>query len=114
MACEDIEAQLDALRAEKADAEVSLDMMPPHKKELVEANIARIQGEIQREEANLAECLAEAANSSTGEVSLRTVGCVGTVEVETKGTARVWFGLTESTDRGDWLKIGSVRAWFTL
>jgi hypothetical protein len=114
MACEDIEDQLDLLRAEKADAEASLAMMPPHKKDLVEANITRIQGEIQREEANLADCLADAANSSTGEVSLRTAGFVGTVEVETKGTARVWFGLTESKDTADWIKIGPVRAWFTL
>ena len=110
MACEDIEDQLDLLRAEKADAEASLAMMPPHKQDLVEANITRIQGEIQREEANLANCLADAANSSTGEVSLRTAGFVGTVEVETKGTARVWFGLTGSKDTADWIKIGPVHA----
>jgi len=43
-----------------------------------------------------------------------TVGYVGTVEVETAGTARLWFGLTESKDTADWIKIGSVRAWFTM
>ena len=79
-------------------------MMPPHKKDLVEANIARIQGEIQREEENLADCLADAAANE--QENLRTVGFVGTVEVETKGTARVWFGLTRSKDTADWIKIG--------
>ena len=31
-----------------------------------------------------------------------------------KGTSRVWFGLTESKDKADWVKFGAVRAWFTL
>ena len=39
---------------------------------------------------------------------------MGTVEVETRGTARLWFGLTESKDKSDWVKLGAVRAWFTM
>ena len=26
----------------------------------------------------------------------------------------MWFGLTQSKDTGDWIKIGPVRAWFFL
>jgi hypothetical protein len=43
-----------------------------------------------------------------------TVGYVGTVEVETDATPRLWFSLTASPDDGDWVKIGAVRAWFTM
>lgn len=44
---------------------------------------------------------------------METVGYVGTVEVETSGTDRLWFGLTESKGHtADWIKIGPVRAWF--
>ena len=43
MACEDIEQRLTELRAEKADVEEALEMLPPHKKDLVEANLERIK-----------------------------------------------------------------------
>ena len=43
-----------------------------------------------------------------------TQGFVGTVEVETRGTARIWFSLTGSENDDDWVKEGGVRAWFTL
>ena len=42
-----------------------------------------------------------------------TNGFVGTVEVETESTARLWFSLTKNKDEDDWIKIGAVRAWFT-
>ena len=29
---------------------------------------------------------------------MKTVGFVGTIEIETRDTARVWFGLTASKD----------------
>jgi hypothetical protein len=110
MACEDIEQRLTDLRAEKRDVEESMDMLPPHKRDLVEANLKRIADDIAREEDRLADCLAAAPTNA----SLSTVGFVGTIEVETKGTARIWFGLTESKDTADWIKIGQVRAWFTM
>ena len=110
MACEDIEQRLTDLRAEKRDVEESIDMLPPHKRDLVEANLQRIEADIAREEDRLADCLA----AVTPETTLSTVGFVGTIEVETKGTARIWFGLTESKDTADWIKIGQVRAWFTM
>ena len=44
----------------------------------------------------------------------RTKGFVGTIEVETRGTARIWFGLTGKKDDDDWVKIAGKRAWFTL
>ena len=43
-----------------------------------------------------------------------TQGFVGTLEVETRGVARVWFGLTESKNDDNWIKIAGKRAWFTL
>jgi hypothetical protein len=43
-----------------------------------------------------------------------TQGYVGTVEVETRGTARIWFGLTGSVNDDDWINIAGKRAWFTL
>ena len=113
MACESIEQELKALRDELAIARDGFEMLPDHKKPLVQANIDRIEGEIAREEANLADCLADAAPPAGGN-TLLALGFVGTVEVDTKNTSRVWFGLTESKDKPDWVKIGSVRAWFTL
>ena len=44
----------------------------------------------------------------------RTVGYVGTVEVETRNVSRVWFSLTEDPDESNWVKIGAHRAWFTM
>jgi hypothetical protein len=46
--------------------------------------------------------------------AVNTTGFVGTVEVETRGVSRLWFSLTEHKDQSDWIKIGSVRAWFTM
>jgi len=43
-----------------------------------------------------------------------TIGFVGTLMVETRGTSRVWFGLTESADDSAWVRIGRGRAWFTM
>lgn len=43
-----------------------------------------------------------------------TFGFVGTVEVETRNVSRVWFSLTSGANNADWVKIGSVRAWFTM
>jgi len=112
MACEDIELRLSGLKDDKRELEENLEMAPPHKKDLFEANLDRIKGEIQREEANLRDC--RAAATAADQENLDTSGFVGTVEVETRSTARVWFGLTQSKDAGDWIKIGPVRAWFTL
>ena len=45
---------------------------------------------------------------------MHTVGYVGTVEVETRGVSRIWFSLTEDPEKASWLKLGRVRAWFTM
>lgn len=45
---------------------------------------------------------------------MNTIGFVGTMEVETRGVSRLWFSLTEHEDQADWIKIGSLRAWFTM
>jgi hypothetical protein len=54
------------------------------------------------------------ATSLPAPSSVSTVGYVGTIEVETDATPRVWFSLTASPGAGDWVKVGSVRAWFTM
>ena len=43
-----------------------------------------------------------------------TQGFVGTIEVETRGVARIWFGLTATKNDDDWVKVAGKRAWFTL
>lgn len=43
-----------------------------------------------------------------------TVGYVGTIQVETVGVSRIFFGLTETVNQSDWIRIGNVRAWFTM
>lgn len=43
-----------------------------------------------------------------------TVGYIGTIQVETVNVSRIFFGLTGSTNDSDWVKIGGIRAWFTM
>ena len=45
---------------------------------------------------------------------MKTVGYVGTVEVETRNVSRLWFSLTEDSQKDSWIKLGGVRAWFTI
>jgi hypothetical protein len=45
---------------------------------------------------------------------MKTVGYVGTVEVETRNVSRLWFSLTEDSRKDSWIKLGGVRAWFTM
>jgi hypothetical protein len=45
---------------------------------------------------------------------MATTGYVGTVEVETRGVPRLWFSLTDDPQSGSWIRIGPVRAWFTM
>jgi hypothetical protein len=113
MACEDIEQRLSDLESQKQTVERGLEGPPPlmgKARDLALENLEDIKGQIAREKTNLANCL----EASVPEVSMDTIGYVGTVEVETVGTARLWFGLTESKDKADWIKIGPVRAWFTM
>lgn len=43
-----------------------------------------------------------------------TKGYVGTLEAESRGSARLWFGLTDDAAGSGWIKIGANRAWFTM
>lgn len=45
---------------------------------------------------------------------METVGFVGSIEVETRNASRLWFSLTVRSSTDDWIRIGSVRAWFTM
>ncbi len=110
MACEDIEQRLSELRNQKREVEEVLPNLQGAGLLAAQENLRNIEAQIAAEETNLANCL----EASLPEVSVDTIGYVGTVEVETVGTARLWFGLTESKDEADWIKIGSVRAWFTM
>jgi hypothetical protein len=44
----------------------------------------------------------------------RTVGYVGSIEVETAGHDRIWFSLTERDTGSDWVEIDGRRAWFQM
>lgn len=44
----------------------------------------------------------------------RTVGYVGTVEVETADHDRIWFSLTVRDTGSDWVEINGTRAWFQI
>jgi len=43
-----------------------------------------------------------------------TVGYVGTIQVETVNVSRIFFSLTEAVNQSNWIRIGNVRAWFTM
>ncbi|MBU2666370.1 hypothetical protein KOI35_22970 [Actinoplanes bogorensis] len=45
---------------------------------------------------------------------MNTVGFVGTIEVETRDVSRLWFALTADPAADNWIKIGPLRAWFTM
>ena len=109
MACEDIEQSLADLRQQDADQRDLIKQLNGHPLEAAKARLAEIEDEMAKTAGDLAAC--RAANVTT---SGSTVGYVGTVEVETDATPRLWFSLTASADEGDWVKIGAVRAWFTM
>jgi hypothetical protein len=54
------------------------------------------------------------AGPGNGVGVVESVGYVGTLEVETSNTSRLWLSLTQDADEGNWIKIGPVRAWFTM
>ena len=43
-----------------------------------------------------------------------TNGYVATIESETEGVARLWFGLRSESSGGEWVTIGPTRAWFMM
>ena len=45
---------------------------------------------------------------------MRTVGYVGSIEVETEDTDRIWFSLTEQDNGANWVEIDGIRAWFQM
>ena len=45
---------------------------------------------------------------------MRTTGYVGSIEVETEGTDRIWFSLTEQDSGDNWVEIDGIRAWFQM
>ena len=111
MACESLEQSLADLKRQETDQQDLIKGLTGHPLEAAKARLAVIEGEIATTSADLAVC--RAANPPATTV-VSTVGYVGTVEVETDATPRLWFSLTASTGTADWVKIGSVRAWFTM
>lgn len=111
MACEGIEQSLAELRQQDADQRELIKHLNGHALEVAEARLAEIDGEIAKTADDLAACRAGSVLTTT---SGSTVGYVGTIEVETDATPRLWFSLTASADGADWVKIGAVRAWFTM
>jgi len=45
---------------------------------------------------------------------MRTIGYVGSIEVETEGTDRIWFSLTEEDSGANWVELNNIRAWFQM
>jgi hypothetical protein len=112
MACEAIEKKLADLQLAEADQKALINGgLVGHALEAAKARLAEIQGEVAAAKDELAKCRAGTVPVTT---SANTVGYVGTVEVETDATPRLWLSLTASPSGGDWVKIGSVRAWFTM
>ena len=111
MACETIEQKVADLSQQEQDQQALIKGLTGHPLVAAKAKLAELEDEIAATKDDLAECQA-ASLSATSSVS--TVGYVGTVEVETDATPRLWFSLTASAEADDWVKIGSVRAWFTM
>jgi hypothetical protein len=111
MACESLAQSLAGLEQQEKDQQDLIKLLNGHPLEVAKARLTEIQGEIAKTSDDLAAC--RAANLPVT-ASASTVGYVGTVEVETDATPRLWFSLTASAGTADWVKIGSVRAWFTM
>lgn len=45
---------------------------------------------------------------------MRTTGYVGSIEVETEGTDRIWFSLTLQDNGANWVNLNGKRAWFQM
>ena len=111
MACEGIEQSLAELRQQDADQRELIEHLNGHALEAAQAKLVEIDDEIARTAVDLEACRGASVPSTS---AASTVGYVGTIEVETDATPRLWFSLTASADDGDWVKIGAVRAWFTM
>jgi len=114
MACEAQEKKLAELKSEAAEQKnlVTQGGLSGHPLEGAKARLAELETDVAAAEADLATCRAASEPGTIDAAS--TVGYVGTVEVETEATPRLWLSLTASANEGDWVKIGSVRAFFTM
>jgi hypothetical protein len=112
MACEDIRETIQGLRGQAQDIRAVLGNLQGAGAAAAQENLTRIEGLIAREQSNLATCLARAA--STPDVDTSFVGYVGTIEAETRGTSRLWFGLVAEAQGAGWLKEANKRVWLTM
>lgn len=114
MACEDIEERLQDLRRQKAELEAAIDKIKGGAgRQVAEENLANLAARIAMEEKNLASCKAAAA-AADATVDGSFTGYVGTIEAETRGQARLWFGLTSDASGANWLKEANKRVWLTM
>lgn len=114
MACEDIEKRLQDLRRQKAELEAAIDKIKGGAgRQVAEENLANLAARIATEEKNLASCKAAAA-AADATVDGSFTGYVGTIEAETRGQARLWFGLTSDASGANWLKEANKRVWLTM
>jgi len=114
MACEDIEKRLQDLRRQKAELEAAIDKIKGGAgRQAAEQNLANLASRIATEEKNLASCRAAAAAASAS-TDGSFIGYVGTIESETRGQARLWFGLTSEARGSNWLKEANKRVWLTM
>lgn len=112
MACEDIEQRLASLRSQKRQVEAVLGNLQGAGREAALENLERINDQILAEERNLAVCQSAAATG--GSTSTRFTGFVGTIESETRGVSRLWFGLTFEANGANWLQEAGKRVWLTM
>jgi hypothetical protein len=112
MACEEIREKIADLRSEAREIRTVLGSLQGAGAAAAQANLTRIEGLIATEQSNLATCMAAAASAPAVDTSF--VGYVGTIEAETRGTSRLWFGLLTEAQGANWLKEADKRVWLTM
>lgn len=112
MACEDIREKIEDLRSQAQAIKAVLANLQGAGAAAAQENLTRIDGLIAKEQSNLATCMASAA--STPGVDTSFIGYVGTIEAETRGTSRLWFGLVAEAQGANWLKEANKRVWLTM
>ncbi len=112
MACEDIRETIADLRRQAQEIRAVLGNLQGAGAAVAQENLARIEGLIAREQSNLAACMANAATAPGMDTSF--VGYVATIEAETRGTSRLWFGLVAEPQGANWVKEANKRVWLTM
>lgn len=112
MPCEEIREEIADLRRQAQDIRAVLGNLQGPGLAAAQQNLTRIEGLIAQQQSSLATCMANAA--SAPEVDTSFTGYVATIESETRGTSRLWFGLVAEPQGANWLKEANKRVWLTM